>query len=213
MKKFFLMALVAMSVSAMAQKVTPVTITLAEFKVDSLRALYMTEPIMYRASLDAVAQALAKNEAELKAAKAELKTEQQLTKEMANSLKGATKMAASMKKLYDKEEGELKSMQKVVAGQQKMLTKQKDLNDETREGYTAFLDKQQKELGYALREVADRARAVSDLETAIQNYQTKLQTYSQEVVQKATTLAGIEAELKARVASVKAEQKAAKSMQ
>ena len=127
----------------MAQQVTPVTISLAEFKVDSLRTLYGSEPIMYRASLDAVAQALEKNATELKSAKAELKSEQQLTKEMESSLKGATKMAASMKKLYSKEEGELKSMQKVVTGQQKMLTKQKELNDETREAYTAFLDKQQ----------------------------------------------------------------------
>jgi chromosome segregation ATPase len=213
MKKILLMAFVALSVSAMAQKVTPVTISLAEFKVDSLRSLYMTEPIMYRASLDAVAQALEKNAAELKAAKAELKNEQQLTKEMANSLKGASKMTASMKKLYDKEEGELKGMQKVVAGQQKMLTKQKELNAETRETYTAFLEKQQKELGYALRELAERQRAVSELETTIQNHQTKLQTYNQEVVQKANTLANIETELKARVASVKTEQKAAKSMQ
>ena len=213
MKKIFLMAFAAFGMSVMAQTVTPVTISLAEFKVDSLRTLYMTEPIMYRASLDAVAQALEKNAAELKAAKAELKSEQQLTKEMANSLKGATKMTASMKKLYDKEEGELKGMQKVVAGQQKMLTKQKELNDETREAYTAFLDKQQKELGYALRELAERQRAVSELETTIANHQTKLQTYNQDVVQKATALANIEAELKARVASVKAEQKAAKSMQ
>ena len=159
MKKIFFMAFVALSVSAMAQQVTPVTISLAEFKVDSLRTLYGSEPIMYRASLDAVAQALEKNATELKSAKAELKTEQQLTKEMESSLKGATKMAASMKKLYSKEEGELKSMQKVVTGQQKMLTKQKELNDETREAYTAFLDKQQKELGYALREWAERQRA------------------------------------------------------
>ena len=213
MKKIFFMAFVALSVSAMAQQVTPVNITLAEFKVDSLRTLYGSEPIMYRASLDAVAQALEKNATELKTAKAELKSEQKLSKEMESSLKGATKMAASMKKLYSKEEGELKSMQKVVTGQQKMLTKQKELNDGTREAYTAFLDKQQKELGYALRELAERQRAVSDLETTIANHQTKLQTYNQEVAQKAAALANIEAELKARVASVKAEQKAAKSMQ
>lgn len=213
MKKIFLMAFVALSVSAMAQKVTPVTITLAEFKVDSLRTLYMSEPIMYRASLDAVAQALEKNAVELKAAKSEFKTEQQLTKEMANSLKDAIKMATSMKKLYEKEESELKAMQKVVMGQQKMLTKQKELNAETRDSYTAFLEKEQKELGYALREVAERQRAVSELQTAIQNHQTKLETYNQEVAQKATTLANLEAELKARVASVKAEQKAAKSLQ
>ena len=140
MKKIFFMAFVALSVSAMAQQVTPVTISLAEFKVDSLRTLYGSEPIMYRASLDAVAQALEKNATELKAAKAELKSEQQLTKEMESSLKGATKMAASMKKLYSKEEGELKSMQKVVTGQQKMLTKQKELNDETREAFATAAD-------------------------------------------------------------------------
>lgn len=213
MKKFFLMAFAALSMSVMAQQVTPVSISLAEFKVDSLRTLYGSEPIMYRASLDAVAQGLEKNAAELKAAKAELKTEQKLTKEMESSLKGATKMAASMKKLYSKEESELKSMQKVVTGQQKMLTKQNELNEETRAAYTAFLDQQQKELGYALRELAERQRAVSDLETAIANHQTKLQTYNQEVAQKAAALANIESELKARVASVKAEQKAAKSMQ
>ena len=61
MKKFFLMAFAALSMSAMAQTVTPVSITLAEFKVDSLRALYMAEPIMYRAALDNVSKALAKN--------------------------------------------------------------------------------------------------------------------------------------------------------
>lgn len=213
MKKFFLIVFVAMSVSAMAQKVTPITVTLAEFKVDSLRVLYMKEPIMYRASLDAVAQALEKNAEELKAAKEELKTEQQLSKEMANSLKGATKMTASMRNLYGKEEGELKSMQKVVAGQQKMLAKQKELNDSTRASYTAFLDKQQQELGDALRELAERQRAVSELETTIANYQTKLQIYNQEVAQKATALANIDAEIKARAARVKSEQKAAKSMQ
>ena len=75
MKKIFFMAFVALSVSAMAQQVTPVNITLAEFKVDSLRTLYGSEPIMYRASLDAVAQALEKNATELKTAKAELKSE------------------------------------------------------------------------------------------------------------------------------------------
>ena len=91
--------------------------------------------------------------------------------------------------------------------------RQNELNEETRAAYTAFLDQQQKELGYALRELAERQRAVSDLETSIANYQTKLQTYNQEVAQKAAALANIEAELKARVASVKAEQKAAKSMQ
>lgn len=213
MKKFFLLAFAALSMSVMAQTVTPVSISLAEFKVDSLRALYMAEPIMYRASLDAVAQALSKNADELKAAKAVLKVEQQHAKEKAASLKDALKMTASLKSLYAKEEGEVKAMQKVVEKQQKTLAKQVELNQETRDAYAALLDKQQKELGYSIREIAERAHAIADLETHIQNSQTDLQAYEQQIVQKATKLAEIEVELKARQAAVKAEQKAAKSMQ
>jgi len=213
MKKFFLMAFAALSVSAMAQNVTPVNITLTDFKVDSLRALYMAEPIMYRASLDAVAQALNKDAANIKTVKNELKVEQQHAKEKANSLKEAAKMTASLKKLYAKEESELKAMQKVVENQQRTLAKQKELNQETRDAYTALLEQQQKELGYSLREVAERDRAISELETQIQNSQSQLQAYEQQTVQKASQLAQLEAELKARQASVKAEQKAAKSLQ
>lgn len=213
MKKIFLMAFAALSLSAMAQNVTPLNIQLYDFKVDSLRALYMSEPIMYRAALDAVAQQLAKNGEEIKAAKQELKTEQAHAKEKASSLKDAMKMTASLKKLYEKEDAEVRAMQKVVEKQQKTLNKQKELNQETRDAYAQLLEQQQKELGYALREIAERMRSTSDIYTAIQNSQTDLQAYEQQVAQKANDLSLLEAELKARQTSVKAEQKAAKSMQ
>ena len=213
MKKFFLMAFAALSMSALAQSVTPVSITLAEFKVDSLRALYMAEPIMYRAALDNVSKALAKNAEEIKAAKNVLKVEQQHAKEMVNGMKEASSLAASLKKLYAKEEQELKDMQKVVEKQQKTLNKQQELTQDTREAYTAFLDKQQKELGYALREVAERARAISELETQINNRQSELQAFDQQVAQKTAEITMLEGQLKERQNSVKSEQKAAKSMQ
>ena len=213
MKKFFLMAFAALSMSAMAQSVTPVSITLAEFKVDSLRALYMAEPIMYRAALDNVSKALAKNAEEIKAAKNVLKVEQQHAKEMVNGMKEASSLAASLKKLYAKEEQELKDMQKVVEKQQRTLNKQSELTQDTREAYTAFLDKQQKELGYALREVAERARALSELETQINNRQSELQAFDQQVAQKTAEITMLEGQLKERQNSVKSEQKAAKSMQ
>ena len=213
MRKIFLMAFMALGVSAMAQHVTPISFQIADPKIDSLRTLYISEPTMYRAALEVAAQNLAKNADDLKAAKAELKTEQAHGKEIANSLKSASKMAASLKKTYAKEESELKSMQKVVEKQQKTLNKQKDLNQESRESYLQFLEKQQKELGYSLREVADRQRAIADLETAIQNGQTNLQSYVQETQQKATALAQMEAQYKERVAIVKAEQKTAKTLQ
>ena len=212
MKKFFLMAVLALSMSAFAQRVTPLNITLAEVKLDSLRTLYLAEPIMYRASLDAVAQALEKNDKEVKAAKTELKVEKQHAKEMGTSLKKAETMVASLKKLYGKEEDELRNMSKTVEKQMKTLGKQNELNDETRNQYRSFLEKQQQELNYSLRDVAERARAISDLETSIQNAKSNLSQFEQQANLKESELKFLETQLKERQKLVKEEQKAAKSL-
>ena len=212
MKKFFLMAVLALSMSAFAQRVTPLNITLAEVKLDSLRTLYLAEPIMYRASLDAVAQALEKNDKEIKAAKTELKVEKQHAKEMGTSLKKAETMVASLKKLYGKEENELRNMSKTVEKQMKTLGKQNELNDETRNQYRSFLEKQQQELNYSLRDVAERARAISDLETSIQNAKSNLSQFEQQANLKESELKFLETQLKERQKLVKEEQKAAKSL-
>ncbi len=212
MRKFFLMAVLALSMSAFAQRVTPLNITLAEVKLDSLRTLYLAEPIMYRASLDAVAQALEKNDKEVKAAKTELKVEKQHAKEMGTSLKKAESMVASLKKLYGKEENELRNMSKTVEKQMKTLGKQNELNDETRNLYRSFLEKQQQELNYSLRDVAERARAISDLETSIQNAKSNLSQFEQQANLKESELKFLETQLKERQKLVKEEQKAAKSL-
>ncbi len=206
------MAVLALSMSAFAQRVTPLNITLAEVKLDSLRTLYLAEPIMYRASLDAIAQALEKNDKEIKAAKTELKVEKQHAKEMGTSLKKAETMVASLKKLYGKEENELRNMSKTVEKQMKTLGKQNELNDETRNLYRSFLEKQQQELNYSLRDVAERARAISDLETSIQNAKSNLSQFEQQANLKESELKFLETQLKERQKLVKEEQKAAKSL-
>ena len=213
MKKLFLIAFAAIGMTAMAQHVTSLNIQIVDLKLDSLRALYIQEPTMYRASLDVVGEQLAQNAEQIKQAKAELKAEQTLAKEMDKSIKNANKMAEGLKKLYAKEEGELKSMQKNVEQQQKAINKLKELNRESKDVFMGLMEQEQKELGYSLREAADRQRAIADLQTSLQNAQTNLQSYVQEVEQKATGLAQIEAEYKARLAALKNEQKAAKSMQ
>ena len=213
MKKLFVLAFMALSLTAMAQHVTPLNVKLAETDLTALRAQYQSEPIMYRAALESLAKELDKNAAELKTARNQLKVEQAHAKEMDNSLKEANKMAASLKSLYTKEEGEIKGMLQTVQKQQQTLSKQVELNQETRENYVAFLEQQQKELNYSLREVADRQRAISDLEASISASQTNQQYYVQEVNQKEADLNALDAQLKERVALVKAEQKAAKSMQ
>ena len=213
MKKVFFFVFAACCMTAMAQHVVPVNIEVVDLKLDSLRALYQAEPMMYRASLDVLSQQLANNMEELKKAKTQLKAEQAHGKQMQASLKEATKMTASLKKLYGQEEKELKGMQKVVEGQQRNLTKQMGLGADARDEYTRFLETQQKELGYSIREVADRQRSIADLETSIQNGQTGLNTYMQELQQKAAKVATIEAKIKESTTMLKAEQKSAKSMQ
>jgi chromosome segregation ATPase len=198
---------------AMAQHVTPVNIEIAEVRLDSLRALYMSEPTMYRASLDVVSQALAKNAEEIKDAKAILKVEQTHIKDMEKTLKEAGKMAAALKKLYSKEEGELKSMQKMVEKQQKTVNKQNELTQDTRDNYLEILEREQKELGYSLREVAERQRAIADLETSLKNTGSNQQAYVKETEEKAQQIAELEALYKQRLNTLKAEQKSAKSMQ
>jgi len=212
MKKIFVMAFLALGLSAMAQHVAPLTIEIADLQVDSLRAKYLTEPAMYRAALEAVSLDLTKNNSQIKAAKSELKDEQNHAKEMDGSLKEALKMTAELKKVYDKEEVALKSMQKTIEKQQRKLASNRRLNKEARENYGQMLEKQQKELGYSLREVAERQHSVSDLETSIQNWQTSLQYFVQETVQKEGEIAKLEALCKQRQAELKAELKAAKKI-
>lgn len=212
MKKIFVMAFLALGLSAMAQHVAPLTIEIADPQVDSLRAKYLTEPAMYRAALEAVSLDLTKNGEQIKAAKAELKDEQNHAKEMDGSLKEALKMTAELKKVYDNEEVALKAMQKTIEKQQRKLASNRRLNKTARENYAQMLEKQQKELGYSLREVAERQHSVSDLETSIQNWQTSLQYFVQEAMLKEGEIAKLEALLKQRQAELKAELKAAKKI-
>jgi len=212
MKKIFVMAFLALGLSAMAQHVAPLTIKIADLPVDSLRAKYLSEPVMYRAALDAVSLELTKNGEQIKAAKEELKDEQNHAKEMDGSLKEALKMTAELKKVYDNEEASLKAMQKTIEKQQRKLASNRRLNKTARENYAQMLEKQQKELGYSLREVAERQHSVSDLETSIQNWQTSLQYFVQEAMLKEGEIANLEALLKQRQAELKEELKAAKKM-
>ena len=212
MRKIILLAFMALGMSAFAQKVTPLNIQLAEVKLDSLRNHFIAEPTMYRASLEVVAQALDKNAKEVSEAKAILKDEQSHAKEMASSIKEATKMTAALTKTYEKEESTLKSMQKTVEKQQRKLNSQKKLNQEARDSYSQMLEKQQKELGYSLRELAERQRAVAELNTSIQDWQTQLHAFDQQLIQKASDLTIIENQLKERLSALKAEQKFAKTL-
>lgn len=213
MKKIFLLGFLAMSMVALAQQVTPVTVQIAELKIDSLRAVYLSQPPMYRTALEMQAVELEQSRKGLEAAKATLKAEQKHAKEMGVAIKDAAKMATNLKKLYIKEQTELKAMQKNIEKQQKTLSKQSDLNDASRKAYSRLLEREQRELGDAADEVASRISSMSELETTLQNEQTNLQSFNTQVAQKALEIQRLETVYKERLAILKAEQKAAKSLQ
>jgi len=213
MRKFLTIALMAVSVAMMAQHVTPVDVRIAELNLDSLRDAYMSQPQMYQSALKVAESELEQNAADLKKARAQQKAELAHVKEMSVTLKEAQKLIAGLKKTFEQEEKELKTMLKTISKQQANLLKQTDLNQETRDNYSRLLEEQQKGLNYSLRDVADRMRAITDMEEDIRKGQNNINAYHQETIQKAIDITSLEAKYKHNMAKLKKEQKAAKSIQ
>ena len=213
MRKILTIALMAVSVAMMAQHVTPVEVTVAELNLDSLRDAYISQPEMYQSALKVVERNLEQNAADLKKARLQQKAEQAHVKEMGVTLKESQKLITGLKKTFAQEEKELKAMLNTISKQQTNLLKQTDLNQETRDNYTRFLEEQQKGINYSLRDVADRMRTITDLEEALRKSQNVINAYHHETIQKGVDITSLETKYKHNMAKLKKEQKAAKSIQ
>lgn len=212
MKKIFTIALLALGMTAVAQSVTPLNIQIPELKFDSLRSLYISEPSMYRASLEVLVGQYAEVDRQIKTAKTELKAEQDHSKAMSLMIKEANALADDLIKLYTKEAAELKSMQKNIEKQQKTLAKRVALNEKSRDTFSKVLDREQTQLNQSLVAVAERQRDMTDQLNQLQNMQTQLQGYESEIQKKSMEITQLETIYKERLAALKAEQKTAKSL-
>lgn len=212
MKKIFTIALLALGMTAVAQNVTPLNIQIPELKFDSLRSLYISEPSMYRASLEVLVGQYAEVDRQIKTAKTELKAEQDHSKAMSLMIKEANALADDLIKLYTKEADELKSMQKNIEKQQKTLAKRVALNEKSRNTFSKVLDREQTQLNQSLVAVAERQRDMTDQLNQLQNMQTQLQGYESEIQKKSMEITQLETIYKERLAALKAEQKTAKSL-
>lgn len=212
MKKIFTIALLALGMTAVAQNVTPLNIQIPELKFDSLRSLYISEPSMYRASLEVLVGQYAEVDRQIKTAKTELKAEQDHSKAMSMMIKEANALADDLIKLYTKEAAELKSMQKNIEKQQKTLAKRVALNEKSRDTFSKVLDREQTQLNQSLVAVAERQRDMTDQLNQLQNMQTQLQGYESEIQKKSMEITQLETIYKERLAALKAEQKTAKSL-
>lgn len=212
MKKLFIIAFVSLSIATMAQHVNPLAISVAEINLDSLRAAYLAQPTMYRASLEVVAEQLEQNAQQIKSATQELKQEQAHGKEIARATKEANKNLTALQKLCEKEESEKDALLVMIEQQKKKLTRQDKINSQTTDYYVQMLNEQQQIVEQSMSDLKIRKQQVEQLLEEWQALQLKYQTYNQEIEKKAFELAQTEVLLKERMKILKEEQKAAKSL-
>lgn len=212
MKNVFVIFLMGFSLTIMAQHVTPLDIKIAELNLDSLRGAYLAQPTMYRASLDVVAEQLEENAQQIKEAQNELKTEMSHAKEMRRVLKEGMKRLSVLKKIYAKEEAEIKSLMETLDNQWQKLEKQTELNQQTRDGYIQMFSDEYSRLEQTLSDLANRIQEATLLSNELQNATFSYQTYEQELERKAFDLAQVGALYETRKDALKAEQRAAKSL-
>ena len=212
MKKLFIIAFVSLSMATMAQHVNPLAISVAEINLDSLRAAYLAQPTMYRASLEVVAEQLEQNAQQIKSATQELKQEQAHGKEIARATKEANKNLTALQKLCEKEESEKDALLVMIEQQKKKLTRQDKVNSQTTDYYVQMLNEQQQIVEQSMSDLKIRKQQVEQLLEEWQALQLKYQTYTQEIEKKAFELAQTEVLLKERMKILKEEQKAAKSL-
>ena len=212
MKKLFIIAFVSLSMATMAQHVSPLAISVVEINLDSLRAAYLAQPTMYRASLEVVAEQLEQNAQQIKSATQELKQEQAHGKEIARATKEANKNLTALQKLCEKEESEKDALLVMIEQQKKKLTRQDKINSQTTDYYVQMLNEQQQIVEQSMSDLKIRKQQVEQLLEEWQALQLKYQTYNQEIEKKAFELAQTEVLLKERMKILKEEQKAAKSL-
>lgn len=212
MKKLFIIAFVSLSMATMAQHVNPLAISVAEINLDSLRAAYLAQPTMYRASLEVVEEQLEQNAQQIKSATQELKQEQAHGKEIARATKEANKNLTALQNLYEKEESEKDALLVMIEQQKKKLTRQDKINSQTTDYYVQMLNEQQQIVEQSMSDLKIRKQQVEQLLEEWQALQLKYQTYTQEIEKKAFELAQTEVLLKERMKILKEEQKAAKSL-
>ncbi len=212
MKNVFVIFLMGFSLTIMAQHVTPLDIKIAELNLDSLREAYLAQPTMYRASLDVVAEQLEENAQQIKEAQNELRIEMIHAKEMRRVLNEGLKRLSVLKKIYAKEEAEIKSLMETLEDQRQKLEKQTELNQQTRDGYIQMFSNEYSRLEQTLSDLATRVQEATLLSNELQNATFSYQTYEQELERKAFDLAQVEALYETRKDALKAEQRAAKSL-
>lgn len=212
MKKIgFIFASVALCATLNAQHVTPLTINLPDFSLDSLRTVYAADAPMYRAELERIQNVQDANEKAISQARRELKDEKTHAKDVAAYLKERESAITNLQKACETEQKALANMQSSVEKTLKKVQKTSLLNRQSQDMRVTALQGDKKEVIRLQDELAARQKRLTAMLDRVRADQGELATFNIEIQNKEVDLTQLENTLKVRKESVKAELKNVKA--
>lgn len=201
-----------MALIAGAQHVTPITLKLTEFQLDSLR-MQNEDPAQLLIHLDYIQKGQKQDAEALKKIQKELKAEQELHKNVAACIKSADATLKNLEKYYESESKELDKIKSTMEKQQSAVRKSAEINDETRNAYNDRINAELKLIKDEEQNLLLRKQTLAASRAAWRASEAKLNTYSLELQQKANDLEHLQATQKAETETIKNEVKVVKQAQ
>ncbi|MGM9837239.1 MAG: hypothetical protein ACI30A_01970 [Paludibacteraceae bacterium] len=212
MKKICLIiAFGAVSLLMSAQHVSPLTITLAEFSLSSMREQYASDKPMYKSELQRIQLTQDANEKAISAAKKELKEEKAHAKNIASYIEQLRSTYESLQKQYANEESTLSALNESIDKQIRKTQQLGQLDKESRESYTTLLQAQKEDVVRDLENLAYRQKALLKIQEQINKEQASLSNFEIELQNKEIDLNHLDQMHKSNTKVIKEELKAVKA--
>lgn len=210
MKRTFIFSIILMLAATMsAQHVTPITLRLTEFNLDSLRSQY--SGTLYLSELQRLDRLMKDDTKALKDAQTQFKAEKDYQKKMSAYIDQTEKTFKNLQTLSQKELDELKKLRDNVEKQQHALNSTNQLNEETRSKSGDLLLTQRRGLDAIINATTSRQSQLAGHSTQLQQMRTDLMVFNHELINKETDLKQLEATLKSRRDIIKSETKNVKA--
>lgn len=210
MKKSIILALfMTLTVSLSAHHVTPITVNLTEFNLDSLRAQYSGSS--YLLELQRLDKLMKDDTKALKDAQVQLKAEKDYYKQMSSYIDKAESSFKSLQTYSQKELDEINKLKDQADKQIRTLNSSSQINPDTRKKALDILLEQRMGLEEAVTGTTKRQTEYSSHPTELQKIRTELMVLNNELTNKETDLKQMEATLKSRREIIKSEMKNVKA--
>lgn len=211
MKKTCFLAFVAMlTLSLSAQHVTPISIHLTEFNLDSLRAQYVGQSYLFE--LQRLDKLMKDDTKALSDAQMQLKAERNHHKQMLSYIEKAEASYKTLQTLSQKEIDEYNKLKDNVDKQIREINLSSELSQETRTKIIDQLQLKRSELEAAITATTDYQTQLANQPVQLHQMRTDLMVFNNEMINKETDLKQMESTLKSRREIIKAETKNVKSM-